>query len=230
MGASEWAMSATQTLQTNLCVMGRKTPTLSAEQVGSCYPTRGTILCTAWVIPTAWLYIDQFGVRSEECLPYYGENLPRDECSTCTNSSASDEVYKCPVKSSKWSMDRGDDGLKQAIMMAGAVQTTIGFVPELWNYTGGIHNPQPQAPDPRSELAVKFVGWGTEDESFYWIAENTWGPNWGENGYFRVTNNAGSKWIAVNPGIACVQNQTVQFECCDCFCELGLERGSFSLP
>merc|ERR1712032_771669 len=57
--ASEWAMSATQTLQTNLCVMGRKTPTLSAEQVGSCYPTRGTILCTAWVIPTAWLYIEQ---------------------------------------------------------------------------------------------------------------------------------------------------------------------------
>lgn len=201
--ASEWAMSATQTLQTNLCVMGTPTPMLSAEEVGSCFPKVSNLLCTNWVTTTAWAYIDQFGVRSEECLPYTRQSLHLDVCQACANTTTADEVYKCPVKPSKW---KEDDDIKQAITQGGAVQVTITLMPELWDYTGGIHNPLPQAPE-RAELAIKLVGWGQEGQDFYWIAENTWGPTWGENGYFRVTNNAGSKFIIVSDAYACVQNQ-----------------------
>jgi len=34
--------------------------------------------------------------------------------------------------------------------------------------------------------AVKIVGWGSEGGMDYWIVANSWGPLWGEEGYFRI--------------------------------------------
>jgi hypothetical protein len=34
--------------------------------------------------------------------------------------------------------------------------------------------------------AVVILGWGTENNVPYWIIRNSWGPEWGEGGYFRI--------------------------------------------
>jgi hypothetical protein len=53
--------------------------------------------------------------------------------------------------------------------------------------------------DGKSELiepyighSVVIVGWGTENDTDYWIIRNSWGANWGNKGYFKMkrgTNN-----------------------------------------
>ena len=32
----------------------------------------------------------------------------------------------------------------------------------------------------------EIVGYGVEEGIAYWTLANSWGPNWGNNGYFRV--------------------------------------------
>jgi hypothetical protein len=44
-------------------------------------------------------------------------------------------------------------------------------------YTGGGHN--------IGGHAVLGVGWGVHEDTKYWLLRNSWGPNFGENGYFK---------------------------------------------
>ena len=39
--------------------------------------------------------------------------------------------------------------------------------------------------------AVKVVGWGVQNTTGeeYWLVANSWGPTWGEEGYFRFSLN-----------------------------------------
>uniref|UniRef100_A0A224YBP3 Cathepsin B n=1 Tax=Rhipicephalus zambeziensis TaxID=60191 RepID=A0A224YBP3_9ACAR len=33
---------------------------------------------------------------------------------------------------------------------------------------------------------IRIVGWGTENGVKYWLAANSWSPNWGDGGYFKI--------------------------------------------
>ena len=85
------------------------------------------------------------------------------------------------------------------------------------NYKGGVYH------HVTGELAgghaVKILGWGVDDEGTnYWICANSWGPEWGENGFFRIQMGEGgidsSVWgciPAVSPDVTPVGPEVPDF-------------------
>lgn len=65
----------------------------------------------------------------------------------------------------------------------------------LWYYHSGVYQPLPGECPGRTWTpnnapswpahAVAVVGYNTAANPPYWIIKNSWGPNWGENGYVR---------------------------------------------
>ena len=57
--------------------------------------------------------------------------------------------------------------------------------------------------------AVEIVGFGVDNGTPYWSVRNSWGPGWGEDGYFRILrtddmNDPGICGLAIEPSFITV--------------------------
>ena len=82
-------------------------------------------------------------------------------------------------------VELGDvESIKIEILANGPVETGFTVYADFFNYTGGIYQHLSGAAE--GGHAVKIVGWGVEGTKHFWIVANSWGPYWGEEGYFRI--------------------------------------------
>lgn len=109
------------------------------------------------------------------------------------------QIGTCRFDSSKsvtsvmgyYDIDSNDEvSLQNTISVMGPVAASIQATEELQFYSGGI------LLDEKCDINVKdlnhgvlVVGYGTENGKDYWIVKNSWGSNWGENGYYRAIRN-----------------------------------------
>lgn len=109
-----------------------------------------------------------------------------------------------PYKIGAWSYVLPNAGtpdiavLKKAIAEHGAVASTVKVTEAFQAYAGGIYDEYAAVSGPSDvNHAITIVGW--DDSKKAWLIKNSWGPEWGENGYMWIEygcNNIGygSAW------------------------------------
>jgi len=149
--------------------------------------------CNGGLMEYAYLWIKKYGIMFEEDYPYTGKK------STCKSDKSKfvDMVitgYKKLGSSSSTYSCVDEDEIKEFLYGAGPLAAALNANP-LQTYTSGVLDVNStECPSSGINHAVLIVGYGTDPSVGldYWIVKNSWGQNWGENGYFRIKRGSGT--------------------------------------
>ena len=86
-----------------------------------------------------------------------------------------------------------EDEIKEFLYETGPLAVALNANP-LQTYSSGIlDKTSSQCPTSGMNHAVTMVGYGHDEsqDKDYWIVKNSWGKNWGEDGYFRIRRGTG---------------------------------------
>ena len=124
---------------------------------------------------------------TEEAYPYTGKN------GRCKYDAK--KATKIKTKTTHMGGRDRPDKMKAALSQHGPM--TVGIEADITHYKNGIFDDKSCGCD--MDHAILLVGYGEENGTEYWIVKNSWGANWGEDGYIRFA-------ITKGRGICCVQD------------------------
>ncbi len=180
-----YSFSVTAALESRLCIasMGKMKPELSQQDIVSC--DVNNLKCRGDRLDNTWRYLETIGTCSLACKPYtagYGEVTA---CSDrCSNPNVPFLRYR--ARPGTWRIMNNPLQIKLEIYTKGPASAGMATFEDFSTYKSGIyiHTAGKQT----DHHAITIVGWGydTTHKSEYWIVRNSWGPQWGENGYFKI--------------------------------------------
>jgi len=183
-----WAFSATGAMEGAWAIAKGQLNALSEQQLVDCSQAEGNMGCSGGLMDYAFEYvISNGGVTSEAKYPY----------------TAMDGTCKSPLPASVSSISSyqdvtgNNDGALQAAVAIGPVSVAIEADQESFQfYSSGIFS------DPtcgtQLDHGVLVVGYGTQGSKNYWIVKNSWGQDWGDQGYILMIRKKGAGECGIN--------------------------------
>ncbi|MGI5863069.1 MAG: C1 family peptidase, partial [Myxococcales bacterium] len=204
-----WAFAMLGALEP-LVAFRRSTPSpdldLSEQQLVDCAST--SLGCDSGGLtwgPAAW-FLSGSGVTTEDCYPYTsGSSGQKGSCTQTSNLSAacrnaivrtedSIELSSTTPGFPQWDpppftlSSRAMTEIK-TLLQQRPIGVSMRTYDDFRYYRSGIYEPSATARISGMH-AVALVGY--DDAGGYWIAKNSWGDDWGENGFFRIRYNTSS--------------------------------------
>ena len=178
-----WAHAASEVLSDRFCIASNRTVdvVLSPQEMVSCdYFDMG---CNGGILTLSWTYLRIFGIASDSCQPYKSYNGTVPSCSIFKKSCEDGSTYR-KYKAKNFYYLLTINQIKTNILSSGPVETGFSVYSDFLNYKSGVYKRQSNSM--LGGHAVKIVGWGLENGVEHWIVANSWGPSWGETGFFRI--------------------------------------------
>uniref|UniRef100_A0A8C1EHI7 Tubulointerstitial nephritis antigen-like 1 n=2 Tax=Cyprinus carpio TaxID=7962 RepID=A0A8C1EHI7_CYPCA len=208
---ASWAFSTAAVASDRISIqsMGHMTPQLSPQNLISC-DTRNQAGCSGGRIDGAWWYLRRRGVVTEECYPFFPPQQSPAEVARCMMQSRAvgrgkrqatahcpnshsyhNDIYQStPPYRLSTNVSQLTPRIKQNITIIEVHEDFFVYKSGIYRHTD-VNYHKPSQYRKHATHSVRITGWGEERDyngrtHKYWIAANSWGKNWGEDGYFRI--------------------------------------------
>jgi len=170
-----WAFSATEAIESQWFLAGNKLVELAPQQIVDCDKGRGDEGCNGGDTVTAYQYVmEAAGMELESSYPYHARD---QQC----QFSASKVVSK--IKSWEY-ITKNKNETEMAAKMVTAGPLSICVDASTWqNYNGGVITKNCGTD---LDHCVMITGFRTEKNVPIWLVRNSWGSDWGEDGFIWV--------------------------------------------
>lgn len=221
-----WAFGAVEAMSDRICIASGSQALqtqISAEDLTACCSDCGDG-CNGGEPSVAWQYYMTTGLVSGGlyhsnlgCEPYSiascehhttgklppcGDLQPTPACTrSCEASFNRSYTADKHFGLTAYTLPQDQKAIMQEIFTNGPVEADFNVYADFPSYKSGVYI---QHSDQfLGGHAIKVLGWGVEKGTPYWLCANSWNPDWGDKGYFKILRGADECGIEedVNAGL-----------------------------
>jgi len=181
-----WTFSASDALSPRIFTALGQNTKLSQQMIGSCGNGSPKDLCQGGWPPLVFTTMQNQDIVPDWCQPY-----TEKADAACPAGCGQSFTYRTTSPVAGYA--RTGSGLTETDIMTelftnGPMAACIFAGNDFSAYSTGVLTQTQAIAGTSINHAVTLVGWGTDPNSNvpYWLVKNSWGPGWGENGYFRI--------------------------------------------
>lgn len=155
---------------------------LSEQELVDCDTSSEDQGCQGGLMDDAFIFIEKHGLASEATYPYHAAD------STCNTK---EEAKPAATITGYEDVPANNEAALLKAVAKQPVSVAIdagGF--EFQFYSSGIFT---GSCGTQLDHGVAVVGYGDSDRKEYWLVKNSWGTQWGEEGYIRMQRNISAK-------------------------------------
>lgn len=184
--SSSYVHTALSAIEDRICSQGNGDQiTLSAQEIIDC--DQGNHGCRGGYTSRVFNWGKRKGFVPEYCYETTGEQgeCPEDHMTenVCRQTNNFYRVMD-------FCLAQEPDGIKKEILKNGPVISQLTPYTDFLTYSEGVYSRTQEAFKFPGNHLVKIIGWESmPDDSMVWIIENSWGADWGTNGYAKVNGN-----------------------------------------